>query len=264
MTALPKLKPITTAEPDHQLTEAERMETIGRLVSGVAHDFNNLLTGVVLCSDLLLAGLEKDNRLRRYAEEIRTASDQGAAMIQHLLAIARQRTAEPSLLSLTEVIQSMRALLIRLIGENIGLMIDLATDLRLVLMDPAEAQEIILNLVLNARDALPDGGQICLVTRNRRSDSENHSSAWFVELVVRDNGTGMDAPTRARAFEPFFTTKTAGKGTGLGLATVRRFVTQRGGTVEIASEIGRGTEIAVRLPAQSKQGSKNSDGRKFS
>lgn len=244
------------------------METIGRLVSGVAHDFNNLLTGIVLCSDLLIAGLEEKSRLCRYAEQIRTASAQGAGMIQHLLAVARQRTAEPALFSLNDAITGMKDLWTRLLGENVELLIELAGDLRLVRMDPAEAQEIILNLVLNARDAMPDGGQIAVSTRNRCAVMGGHRPAAsfpiaFIELTVRDTGSGMDAETRARAFEPFFTTKEAGKGTGLGLATVHRIVKQEGGTIEIESELGKGTRIIIRLPAaDSHQQTQNPEGRK--
>jgi len=221
------------------------METIGRLISGVAHDFNNLLTGIVLCSDLLIAGLEKCERLRHYAEEIRTASAHGADMIQHLLALARQRTGEVRSISMNAVIEGMRSLLSRLIGENFELSLNLATNLSLVTMDSSEAQEIILNLVLNSRDAMPDGGKISITTINL---SLAIDSVPYVEMTVSDNGAGMDATTRARAFEPFFTTKSA-KGTGLGLSTVRRIVTQQNGTIDIESEPGEGTRMIVRLPA---------------
>jgi two-component system, cell cycle sensor histidine kinase and response regulator CckA len=244
------------------------METVGRMVSGVAHDFNNLLTGIVLCSDLLLAGLEKSSRLRRYAEEIRTASAQSAGMIQHLLAVARQQRLEPTLLSFNQVIASMRDLLTRLIGENVELLTELAEDLRPVRIDPAEAEEVILNLVLNARDAMPGGGRVMLSTRNRSAGIGEHSPASLfhpalMELVVRDTGTGMDAETRARVFEPFFTTKRSGKGTGLGLATVYRVVKRAGGTIEIESEPGKGTRIIIRLPAaESNQQTHKPEGRK--
>jgi len=224
------------------------METIGRLISGVAHDFNNLLTGIVLCSDLLIAGLEKSDRLRHYAEEIRTASAQGADMIQHLLALARQRTVETSSISMNHVIEGMRSLLSRLIGENFELSLNLVTNLSSVRMDPSEAQEIILNLVLNARDAMPDGGKISITTGNVPLPTAA-GQAPFIEMAVCDTGAGMDVITRARAFEPFFTTKPTGQGTGLGLATVRRIVTQQNGTIDIESEPRKGTRMIVRLPA---------------
>jgi len=234
------------------LRESQKMEAIGRLVGGVAHDFNNLLTGMVLCSELLLVGLEKDSRLRHYAEEIRSAGVQGAALIQQLLAVARQRVVAPRLLSLNEVITGMRSLLARLIGENIELNSELADDLGLVKMDPAQVQQIILNLVLNARDAMPEGGRIAIATRNcsdwrAKSDGPKVRGSW-IEFAVSDTGCGMDAETRSRLFEPFFTTKKPGQGNGLGLATVHSIVKHEGGRVQVESEPGKGTRVAVYLP----------------
>jgi signal transduction histidine kinase len=229
------------------------MEAIGRLVGGVAHDFNNLLTGMVLCSELILSGLGENSPLRRFAEEIRKAGEQGSRLIQQLMAVARQRAVEPCLLCLNDVVSDVRNLLTRLIGENIELVDELAGDLGLVRMDPAQVQQIILNLVLNARDAMPDGGRITLRTRNcdgRRPGHEAHNQfcdAW-VALAVNDMGCGMDAETRTRLFEPFFTTKKPGQGNGLGLATVYRIVTHDGGRIEVESEIGRGTRVVVYLP----------------
>jgi two-component system, cell cycle sensor histidine kinase and response regulator CckA len=243
------IKPDSTERPEQYLSAAERMETLGRLVSGVAHDFNNLLTGIVLCSDLLINGLEESSRLRHYAEEIRTASAQGAAMIQNLLSVARQRRQAPTLLSLNDVILSMRGLLTRLIGETVQLQVELAVDVKAVRMDVAELQEIILNLVLNARDAMPEGGKISLSTRSCFANMRGHSLEPCVDLIVSDSGVGMNAQTQARAFDLFFTTKPAGKGTGLGLATVHRIVRQQGGTVEIESALGKGTLVMIRLPA---------------
>jgi len=240
-------------QTEQQLRDAHKMEAIGRLVGGVAHDFNNLLTGIVLCSELILAGLETDSRLRRFAEEIRNAGEQGAGLIQQLMAVARQRAVEPCLLSLNDVVSGVRNLLTRLIGENIELVVELADDLAFVRMDPAQVQQIILNLVLNARDAMPDGGRIAVNTRNGdgpKLGCEAHNQfcdAW-VTLAVSDSGCGMDAETRARVFEPFFTTKKLGQGNGLGLATVYRIVTHEGGTIEVESETGRGTRVVVHLP----------------
>jgi two-component system, cell cycle sensor histidine kinase and response regulator CckA len=257
MSAIAQLE-VRTEEPadrpqtEQQLRDAHKMEAIGRLVGGVAHDFNNLLTGMVLCSELILAGLEENSRLRRFAEEIRKAGEQGAGLIQQLMAVARQRAVEPCLLSLNDVLSGVRNLLTRLIGENIELVHELADDLGLVRMDPAQVQQIILNLVLNARDAMPDGGRITLNTRNcdgTRPGREVHNQceAW-VALAVSDTGSGMDAETRSRVFEPFFTTKKPGQGNGLGLATVYRIVTHEGGTIEVESETGRGTRVVVHLP----------------
>jgi len=241
-------------QTEQQLRDTHKMEAIGRLVGGVAHDFNNLLTGMVLCSELILAGLDKESRLRRFAEEIRMAGEQGAGLIQQLLAVARQRAVEPCLLCLNDVVSEVRNLLTRLIGENIELIPELADDLGLVKMDPGEVQQIILNLVLNARDAMPDGGRVTLTTRNcnkpgpgPEGEQKQFRNSW-VEFAVSDTGCGMDAEIRARLFEPFFTTKKPGKGNGLGLATVYRIVTHQGGTIEVESESGRGTRVVVRLP----------------
>lgn len=264
MSALPQpsLKSNLANRSEQQLSEAERMETIGRLVSGVAHDFNNLLTGIVLCSDLLIAGLEKSSRLRHYAEEIRNASAQGAGMIQNLLELAKQRTAAPTPISINDAVASMRGLMRRLIGESVELQIEPTADLRPVRMDVSELQEVILNLVLNARDAMPEGGQIVLSTRNSCSDVRDRCSEPFIELTVSDNGSGMDAGTQARVFEPFFTTKVDGKGTGLGLATVHRIVKRRGGVVKIESAPGQGTRVVIHLPAaEGNQPSQNVNGR---
>jgi two-component system cell cycle sensor histidine kinase/response regulator CckA len=262
MSAIPQLqlKHEETADrlqTEQQLRDAHKMEAIGRLVGGVAHDFNNLLTGMVLCSELILAGLEENNRLRRFAEEIRKAGEQGAGLIQQLMAVARQRAVEPRLLCLNDIFSEVRNLLNRLIGENIELVADLAEDLGLVKMDPAQVQQIILNLILNARDAMPDGGRVTLTTRNcdgpslensgRRDPQEPCCDSW-VALVVSDTGCGMDAETRSRLFEPFFTTKKPGQGNGLGLATVHRIVTHECGTIEVESEIGTGTRVIVHLP----------------
>jgi two-component system cell cycle sensor histidine kinase/response regulator CckA len=240
---------------EQQLRNTQTLETVGRLVSGVAHDFNNLLTGVVLCSDLLLAGLEKKSSLRRYAQEIRMAAAHGTELIQQLLAVARQDAVAASLLSFNEAIAGLRNLLVRLIGEDIELITHLADDLGMVKMDPAHAQQIILNLLLNARDAMPDGGRITLTTRNcgfAVSDSRGTQPGIpaHVELEVGDTGCGMDAETRARVFQPFFTTKKPGAGSGLGLSTVSSIVQHNGGTIVVESEPEKGARVVIRLPAQ--------------
>jgi two-component system cell cycle sensor histidine kinase/response regulator CckA len=169
------------------------------------------------------------------------------------MAVARQRAIEPRLLCLNDVICEVRNLLMRLIGENIELVSELADDLGLVKIDLAQSQQIILNLVLNARDAMPDGGRVTLSTRNcdgpiMERDARNQFCDSWVSFVVCDTGCGMDAETLSRLYEPFFTTKKPGKGNGLGLATVHRIVTQEGGRVEVESEPGRGTRVLVHLP----------------
>lgn len=258
MNALAQIQPkLESAEAtaEQRLRNAQTLEAIGRLVSGVAHDFNNLLTGVVLCSDLLLAGLEKQSPLQRYAQEIRIAAGQGTELIQQLLAVARQGVVAASLLSFNDAIAGLSNLLVRLIGEDIELVTHLADDLGMVKMDPAHAQQIILNLLLNARDAMPDGGRITLTTRNcdfAVSDSGHSPSATVaqIEFEVGDTGCGMDAETRTRVFQPFFTTKKPGKGNGLGLSTVSSIVQQNGGTIVVESEPEKGARVVVRLPAQ--------------
>jgi signal transduction histidine kinase/CheY-like chemotaxis protein len=239
-------------QAEEQLREAHKMEAIGRLVGGVAHDFNNLLTGIMLYCDLLLAGLEHNSRLRHHVDEIRMAGEHGGALIQQLLAVARQQVVEPRVLSLNHVVLGMRNLLSRLIGENIELVTELADDLWSVKMDAAQVQQIILNLVLNARDAMPDGGRVMLRTQNCADlwdmRDQDREVTPCVELTVTDNGCGMDAETRAHLFEPFFTTKQTGRGNGLGLATVHGIVKQDGGTIEVQSEVGQGTCVIIRLP----------------
>jgi len=232
------------------VSEAQRMETVGRLLSGVAHDFNNLLTGIVLCSDLLLGRLEKESPLRRYAQEIRYASAQGASMIHHLLSVARGEASHSDYLPVNQIIAGMLKFLKRLLGENIEVITELADDLPLISMDPAEIQQVVLNLALNARDAMPEGGQIRLRTRNRARENANASGGIrdLVELEIEDTGSGMDAETCDRAPEPFFTTKKR-TGTGLGLATVHGIVKKASGTLQLSSQPGRGTRVTVTLPA---------------
>ena len=232
---------------EQQLFEAQKMEAIGRLVGGVAHDFNNLLTGILLYCDLLLAGIDPGSRLKKHADEIHLAAEQGAALIQQLLAVARKQVVEPKVLSLNDVVSGMKNLLERLIGENIELTADLAEDLGRVRVDPAQAQQLILNLVLNARDAMPDGGRIVVTTCNRDVPGQP-VGLQGVSLAVKDTGCGMDAATRARLFEPFFTTKSPGRGNGLGLSTVQSIVKHAGGWIGIESEPGRGTEVTLVLP----------------
>jgi two-component system, cell cycle sensor histidine kinase and response regulator CckA len=263
---------------DEQLREAEKMEVIGRLAGGVAHDFNNLLTGILLYCDLLSSAMEPDSRLRRHVEEVRMAGEQGAALTQQLLAIARKQVPQPRPILVNEVVASTENLLRRLVGEQIQLVTVLGAGLGKVLADQAQLRQILLNLVLNARDAMPHGGRITVRTeatafpgdsqcgdarqcgdgrqcgdarqcgdgRPRPSSGAELSS---VSLSVEDNGCGMDAATRARLFEPFFTTKEPGHGTGLGLATVRRIVEESRGLIRVQSEPDCGTRIEVVLPA---------------
>ena len=268
---------------EEHLREAEKMEVIGRLAGGIAHDFNNLLTGILLYCDLLSAGLESGgletyglethglethefethelerSGLRQHVEEVRMAGQQGAALTQQLLAIAGKQAAQPRPIPINGIVASTENLLRRLIGEQIELVVALDSALDsgalLVLADPVQLRQILMNLVLNARDAMPQGGKIWLITRAAEFPGEASSNAEpgiarrAVSLTVKDNGCGMDAETRARLFEPFFTTKKPGKGTGLGLATVQRIVNEAGGMIEVESKPGQGASIEVFLPA---------------
>jgi two-component system cell cycle sensor histidine kinase/response regulator CckA len=242
-------------EAEQRLHQAERLEAVGRLAGGVAHDFNNLLTGVLLYCDLLLANLEPCHRVRKYAEEIRKAGMQATDLVRQLLKVARPTSCEPRLFSFNDVAEGMRNLLVRLIGENIELTFNLHPGLGLIRMDPTQAQQILLNLVLNARDAMPGGGRITLETSNctmqvleeARLEGSSPASIPCALFVVEDNGSGMDAATHARLFEAFFTTK-GSKGTGLGLATVYDIVTSNGGLIHVDSALARGTRVSVLLP----------------
>ncbi len=240
---------------EEHLREAEKMEVIGRLAGGIAHDFNNLLTGILLYCDLLSAGLSsarvEPTGLIQHIDEIRMAGEQGAALTQQLLAIARKQAAEPRPLLINEIVAAMERLLRRLIGEPIELVTTLDPSAGPVLADLSQLRQVVLNLVLNARDALPHGGKIRLVTRAVEfpNPSEPRNPRPSVSLAVKDNGCGMDEETRLRLFEPFFTTKNPGEGTGLGLATVQRIVSEAGGVIQLESELGQGTCIEVFFPA---------------
>ncbi len=252
------------AERDHEraptnesVLQTQRWEAVGRLAGGVVHDFNNLLTGVMLYCDLLLSSLDTRDCRRRYASEIRVAVLQAARLVRQLLVFARPQATQVRSLCLNEIADGMRDLLTRLIGENIKLEFRLDPELGLVEIDEAQAQQIILNLVLNARDALPNGGRIDIETSNCRfqtvagSAPTRQTAFPCVSLLVADNGTGMDAKTRQHLFEPFFTTKGASRGTGLGLTTVRSIVTTNRGLIHIESEPGQGTRAMILLPQTS-------------
>jgi two-component system, cell cycle sensor histidine kinase and response regulator CckA len=236
---------------ERRLRDAQKMEVIGRLVGGVAHDFNNLLTGIMLYCDLLSAGLRKNVRMRHHAEEIRMAGEQGAALVQQLLAIARQQVVEPRVFCVNAKIVEMREMLSRLIGENIDLQTELEPALGNVRLDPGQFQQILLNLVLNARDAMPGGGRILVRTENCEYQLAGTAPVGplpAVRLTLTDQGCGMSAETRSHLFEPFFTTKSAGRGNGLGLATLHEIVQSAGGAIQVESEVDRGTTFRITLP----------------
>ena len=240
---------------DEHLQQTAPLESLGRLAGGVAHDFNNILTGMLLYCDLLMASLEPTNRSRKYAEEIRQAGKQASALVGQLLSLSRPATLVPRPLLLNDVAQRIRDLLLRLIGDNIQLTFRFDPKLGLVKLDATQAQQILLNLVLNARDAMPRGGHVLVETRNCKLQALTDTlvgksagpSLSCAQLVVEDDGCGMDSFTRAHLFEPFFTTK-QGKGTGLGLATVQDIVNSNGGLIHVSSEPGQGTRVSVFLP----------------
>jgi len=241
---------------EQTLLQSQKWEAVGRMAGGVVHDFNNLFTGVMLYCDLLLSNLDARDCRRRYASEIRSAITQAASLGRQLLLFARPRAVESIPLCLNHVAQGMQDLLTRLIGESVTLDFRLEADLGLVKIDESQVQQILLNLVLNARDAMPEGGRIVVETSNCRVRSVPGSrltrpgDAAFpcVLLVVSDNGRGMDDDTRQHVFEPFFTTKTPGKGTGLGLTTVHSIVTANRGLIHLESELGGGTRAMILFP----------------
>ena len=239
----------------HSSRQADRFEVMGRLTGGVVHDFNNLLTGVLLHCDLLLATLGPAERARRYAEEIRNAGFQASGLVQQLLSLGKP-TGTAEALSLNDLAEGMRNFLVPLVGENIELSLRLDRNLGMVNMDTAQAQQILLNLVLNSRDALFGGGRITVETWDCKLQllgGPNFSGKPPLRcalFIVTDNGSGMDPETREHLFEPFFTTK-SGRGTGLGLTTVRDIVTCLGGLIHVESRAGKGTRVSVLLPVLS-------------
>jgi len=228
---------------EEQLRQAQKLESVGRLAGGIAHDFNNLLTAIRGYAELLLLDLDEDAAARESAAQIARAADRAAALTAQLLAFSRKQVLRPQLLDLNEVVEGMTPLLERVLGDVVVLTTVLEPGLGRTLADPTQVEQVILNLALNARDAMPDGGGLLVSTANVELEDK-----WYVTLVVADTGSGMDEETAARAFEPFFTTKDVGAGTGLGLATVHGIVAQSGGSVGVVSEPGAGTTFTVRLP----------------
>src|SRR6202522_4059529 len=239
---------------EEQLRQSQKMEAVGRLAGGIAHDFNNLLMVIQGYADLLADRLAAGDPLRRNAEQIQTASQRATSLTRQLLAFSRKQMLAPKVLNVQSVVADMEKILRRLIGEDIQLETSSTADVGLIKADRSQIEQVILNLAVNARDAMPQGGRLTIETANVELDeSFSHSSVMlspgpYVMLAVTDNGCGMDVETQAHIFEPFFTTKEKGKGTGLGLATVYGIVKQSGGYVWVYSEPGRGTSFKVYLP----------------
>jgi PAS domain S-box-containing protein len=237
-----------------QLNQAQKMEAIGRLAGGVAHDFNNLTTAILGYSELMLRRLGADDPLRRHVAEVTRAAERAAALTRQLLAFSRKQLLQPRVLDVGEVLERSRGLLERLIGEDIQLVTRADPDVGRVRADPIQLDQVILNLAVNARDAMPRGGRLVLEASNADLDEDyahEHVTVRpgrYVMLAVSDTGHGMDKETEERIFEPFFTTKEKGQGTGLGLSTVYGIVQQSGGYVWVYSEVGRGTTFKIYLP----------------
>ena len=243
-----------TLEREVELRQAQKMEAVGRLAGGVAHDFNNVLTAIFGYTDLLMEQFTEDDPRRQDVVEIRHSAERAASLTRQLLAFSRKQMMQPRVLDLNEVIGSLHKLLDRLIGEDIVLELHPGADLWQVRADPGQVEQVLMNLIANGRDAMPEGGRLSIATANVVVDHEDQKNrpglhaGSYVTLVVNDTGDGIPGHIRPHVFEPFFTTKPQGKGTGLGLATVYGIVKQTGGGVYVDSEEGKGTRFVIYLP----------------
>ncbi|MBA2734763.1 MAG: response regulator [Acidobacteria bacterium] len=244
---------------EDQLRQSQKLESVGMLAGGIAHDFNNLLTVITGYSELMLRRLDKVDPLARNVEEIKKAAERATSLTRQLLAFSRKQVLQPKVLDLNSVVANIEKMLGRLVGEDMELRTSPGAGLGQVKADPGQIEQVILNLVVNARDAMPKGGKITIETANVYLDNEyarEHIAiqpGWYAMLAVTDTGCGMDAETQKYIFEPFFTTKEQGKGTGLGLSTVYGIVKQSGGNIWAYSEVGVGTTFKIYLPLVNEQ-----------
>jgi signal transduction histidine kinase len=243
-----------TLRLDEQLRHSQKMDAIGQLARGVAHDFNNLLTAINGYSSLALQRANPDSRTKTYLEEIRKAGERAANLTRQLLAFGRKQMLKPVALNLNDLVFDMNQMLCRLLGEEIKFDTKLDPELKKIKADPGQIEQVLVNLVVNSRDAMPHGGTLTIETANFVVDQEYTSkilalpAGSYVMLAVSDTGCGMSSETKARIFEPFFTTKDKGRRTGLGLSTVYGIVKQSGGNICVYSEPNRGTTVKVYLP----------------
>jgi len=245
---------------EEQYQQAQRMEAIGRLAGGVAHDFNNLLTVILGYCELLMRDLDPEDERRADVAEIQSAGASASRLTRQLLSFSRKQITEPSRLDLNQIAVELKAMLERLIGEDVNIELNLASELVGAMADRGQVEQIIMNLAVNARDAMPKGGTLTIETTNVQLDEHYAKTHPAVEpgeyaaLVMSDTGSGMTPEVRARIFEPFFTTKEAGKGTGLGMATVYGIVTQSRASIDIDTEVGKGTSIRICFPKAMEDG----------
>jgi len=242
---------------EEQFRQSQKMEAVGRLAGGVAHDFNNLLTVIIGYSEVILAQIAEEDPQYNKIKQIDKAGRRAEGLTRQLLAFSRKQIIQPKIISLNQMINDMEKMLQRLIGEHIELQTILSSELGNLYADPSQIEQVVMNLCINARDAMPEGGTLTIYTENvhlskaEESKYFNAAPGSYIKLSISDTGTGIDETLHAQVFEPFFTTKEKGKGTGLGLSTVYGIIKQSGGTIWVESEIGKGTSFNMLFPRSS-------------